>query len=127
MRAYNARPEVKERRRKHKATPEAKARRSAYMARPETRKLTRASNLKHQYGLTTPEVDAMVSAQGGRCFLCRKIPSGKGPNACLNVDHCHETGKVRAMLCSRCNSGLGYANDDPALLRKMADYLEAHQ
>lgn len=79
-------------------------------------------NLK-QYGLTLDEYRSMLAAQGGRCAICSKEPpTGKR----LNVDHNHETGATRELLCRWCNYALGNAKDDPARLRAMADYLERH-
>lgn len=77
----------------------------------------RASYLKRTYGMTVPEWDAMFAAQDGKCFTCLAV--GK-----LVVDHDHETGRVRGLLCSNCNVALGMLKDDPAVLRRMADYLD---
>lgn len=74
-----------------------------------------------QYGITLAEYDGMLSAQGGVCAVCR------GPQVTsrrfLDVDHCHVTGRVRALLCGTCNSALGAVRDDPALLEQLAAYL----
>ena len=73
----------------------------------------------------------MEVAQGGVCAICSNtetivnVRTGK-PKA-LHVDHCHKTGKIRGLLCSRHNKGMGLFNDDPALLRAAAAYLEGHQ
>lgn len=50
--------------------------------------------------------------------------SGKEDASGLRVDHCHDTGKVRGLLCVTCNAGIGYLKDSPQLLRKAVDYLE---
>lgn len=75
------------------------------------------------YGITLDEFNAMLVSQGGRCAICRTdTPGGKGQ---FNVDHCHGTGRVRGILCERCNRRLlAAAGDDPELLRRAADYLE---
>ena len=57
--------------------------------------------------------------QDGRCFICGQIPSSRG----LLLDHDHETGKMRALLCHNCNGGLGFFRDDPELLVKAAGYV----
>lgn len=65
--------------------------------------------------------------QCGACALCGKVP-GEDPERgrnqkCLHVDHDHKTGKIRGLLCSSCNRGLGYFGDDPVVLRRAAEYL----
>lgn len=67
------------------------------------------------------------SAQGGVCLICRK-PETKShrsdkPNN-LSVDHCHDTGTVRGLLCNGCNACIGLSGENPSLLRSQADYLE---
>jgi hypothetical protein len=70
-----------------------------------------------QYNLTLREFTAMQAEQGGMCRMgCGKVGS--------NVDHCHATGRVRGLLCSNCNTGLGLFNDNPELLRLAARYVE---
>lgn len=69
-------------------------------------------------------IESMVEEQKGLCAICEKpLPDGKA----RHVDHCHTTGYVRAVLCHKCNLGIGHLNDDLPLVRKAADYLEAHQ
>ncbi|SRR5258707_11806307 len=76
-----------------------------------------------RYGLTHDEFTARVEACGNRCEICRKPqhPSFK----VLDVDHDHETGKFRGLICRDCNTALRC--EDPAILRAMADYLEKHR
>ncbi len=82
-----------------------------------------------RYGLDTEGFASMVQSQEGRCAICRRLPaevcSQLSENLC--VDHDHATGRVRALLCSECNTGLGKFSDDPARLRAGADYLERHR
>lgn len=89
---------------------------------------TRSGALLRVYGITVEQYDAMLAEQGGVCALCGKPPAmNGGPSGNrLHVDHDHETGRVRALLCSTCNISLGGFRDDPVLLRKAADYLERH-
>lgn len=87
---------------------------------------TRRYNLLKKYGLTEEAYRKMLEGQGGVCKICgrRETRRVKGKVQCLSVDHCHFSGKVRALLCHRCNHTLGTTRDNPKLLRQMADYLE---
>lgn len=74
-----------------------------------------------KYGITRPQYDAMAACQDGLCWIC------KGVNAdgrVLFVDHCHDTHRIRGLLCTTCNLAVGYLRDDPALARRLAEYLE---
>lgn len=76
-----------------------------------------------QYGITVEDYDRMLAAQGGGCAIC----GGTDPQRNRKwfcVDHDHETGVVRGLLCMNCNDGLGRFADDPAQLRAAAAYLE---
>lgn len=75
--------------------------------------------LRKNYGLTLERYEELVAQQGGVCAICSQPPAGRE----LDVDHCHKTGEVRALLCSRCNRVLGHAGDDPDLLQAIVDYL----
>lgn len=79
-----------------------------------------------RFGLTLAEWQQLFDSQGGRCALCHKRFADKA-NRRLHIDHDHKTGKLRALLCSACNCGLGMFRDNPALLRRAAGYLEAHR
>lgn len=76
-----------------------------------------------RYGLTAQEFRDLLEAQDNRCALCRgpwRGWNGRAPH----IDHDHETGRVRGLLCSPCNTAIGRFGDDAALLRRAADYLE---
>jgi hypothetical protein len=89
------------------------------------RRSLRKSKLKRNYGLTEEEFKCMLAALEGVCAICGRPESGtrKGKLRQLSVDHCHETKKIRGLLCSRCNPGIGYFNHDPILLERAAAYL----
>lgn len=76
-----------------------------------------------KYGLTIESRDAILAAQSGRCAICPNVLDVTKPKGC-HVDHDHKTGRVRGLLCSGCNIGLGHFRDNPALLRAGAVYLE---
>ena len=80
------------------------------------------ARLKRKYNLTIEEYDALLEAQNNSCKVCGTHATNnlKGK---LYVDHCHTTGKVRGMLCMKCNSALGLLNDDKELIQKLLDYL----
>lgn len=82
-----------------------------------------AQCLKRNYGMTLEEYEARLEAQSGRCAICRDEPTKKR----LHVDHNHQTGAIRDLLCEWCNHAIGKAREDPARLRAMAEYLERHQ
>jgi hypothetical protein len=88
--------------------------RSWRAANPEK---ARAQLRRQRYGLDDRAFDALLSAQEGRCAICRTTAA-----AC--VDHCHTSGSVRGILCHGCNTGLGQFRDDRALIMAAAAYLE---
>ena len=84
-----------------------------------------ARRRKRVYGITEEQYAEMLERAGGVCEICGRVPSEvSSKGAC--VDHCHETGKVRGILCIPCNTGIGNLRDDPAVLRKALSYLENH-
>ena len=80
----------------------------------------RKSHLKRKYGLTPEEYDEMLRTQHGVCAICCEKP-GDLP---LHVDHDHTTGKVRGLLCIRCNNALGLFQESHALFQAAAHYLD---
>lgn len=87
------------------------------------------AHLQRFYGMTEAEFWERSEAQGHLCEICGKpevrIDNRSGKVNRLSVDHCHVTGKVRGLLCNRCNHLLGRVEDDIALLDAMAEYLRA--
>lgn len=75
--------------------------------------------LKSRYGLTMDDYYCLLQSQGNKCAICKKEATKT-----LDVDHCHETGKVRGLLCNNCNRGLGHFQDDKHLLRNAMEYLD---
>ena|SRR5580698_2982676 len=78
------------------------------------------------YGIQPDDYMRMWHEQKGVCALCGGIDvDGKTRRTkCLHVDHCHSTGKVRGLLCHKCNHGLGAFKDDSALMRRAAEYID---
>jgi hypothetical protein len=86
----------------------------------------KSKNLR-QYGITLEAYETLLETQQNLCAICRKpeiqpTKHGDGTRE-LSVDHDHRTGRVRGLLCNRCNIRLGMVDDDLELLRKMIDYL----
>ena len=78
--------------------------------------------LQRNYGISLADYDEMLEAQDNGCAICGKMPEENGQR--LSVDHDHETGQVRGLLCRHCNSGLGYFMHGPERLRNAIAYLE---
>ena len=85
----------------------------------------REHHFMKKYGITLVQFDAMRIAQNFRCALCNKHEV-ETPRKCLCVDHCHESGKVRKLLCESCNQALGLFYDNPEVLEKAAKYLRSY-
>lgn len=90
--------------------------------------LRRAKHRVKKYGLTPEDVERMFVEQGGRCAVnsAHEISMVFGSPSIRHIDHDHKTGRVRGLVCGRCNVMLGMGNDDPETLRLGAEYLERH-
>lgn len=88
--------------------------------RPEVQ---REWNLRTKYGIGIADYERMLASQDGGCATCG-APEAAERLGRLAVDHCHTTGAVRGLLCSRCNVSIGQARDSADLLRSMAAYLD---
>ena len=97
-----------------------KARRRAYYEanKEELRARRQFEYLQRCYGLTRADYEALLAAQGGVCPLC-----GKRSEKTLCVDHCHETGTIRGLLCRQCNFALGCFTDSQAAMMAALAYL----
>ena len=73
------------------------------------------------YGITLVEKKKMQDEQGNKCKICQKAFTSDCKS---NVDHCHTSGKIRGLLCWKCNIGLGHFQDNPLVLIKAAEYLK---
>lgn len=79
----------------------------------------RGESLKRLYGITLEQRDRIISRQGGRCPICRRAFSN---TVAPRVDHCHESGRVRGVLCHRCNLAVGSLGDTEASMRRALLY-----
>jgi hypothetical protein len=113
-RAYRERPE------RRAAELERNCRRRPHRQSPSGKSEEKKRWLGRRYGLTVDDVSARLLAQGGVCAMCGKAEWGKtGP--C--VDHDHKTGRIRGILCHKCNAAAGLIKDDPKIALKMSEYL----
>lgn len=83
----------------------------------------RENHLMGKYGISTDDYDRMLLEQGGRCAICGGTEPG-GKKGYLGVDHDHDTGKIRGLLCADCNAGIGRLGDSPSTVRSALIYLE---
>ena len=79
------------------------------------------ARLKRLYGISLDDYDRMLKEQGEKCAICKRPRSENNRN--LHVDHNHATGKVRGLLCIRCNAGLGYFRESLELFDAAREYL----
>ena len=116
-------------------TPEKrKASLSKYNNKPERKKAMREYYLKNKemwrdkglqkrYGITLNEYNTMLKKQNNCCFICKEHKSKQKKH--LNVDHNHKTGKVRALLCTTCNTSLGLIKENISVAKTMIKYIES--
>jgi hypothetical protein len=83
------------------------------------------SKLKRKYGITLEQYEQMFQNQNGLCAICGKTETSKNQYGIirLSVDHCHNTKKVRGLLCNKCNFILGLCNDSIEILKNSIKYL----
>lgn len=86
-------------------------------------------DLRKRFGITLEQYRQMSKTQNHKCAICdnhETAVDAKGAEQFMAVDHCHKTGRIRALLCTACNRALGGFKDDPNLLIKAAKYLNKH-
>jgi hypothetical protein len=118
--AINARLAIK------RADPEYRAKLREADRKYSQKNRPRAKNyqLMRKYGITLEDFERRVQEQDGRCAVCRKKPQGERKGATLHVDHDHQTGWVRGLLCDSCNRGIGLLGDNSVTLAMAARYVE---
>ena len=85
----------------------------------------KAYQRKRNYNLTTKEYDVKLIEQNYSCAICNIHRDDYSKD--FAVDHCHKTGKVRALLCNNCNLGLGFFKDSSSIIKKAIVYLDKHK
>ena len=108
MREYRGREYAKEKRKKYQNDPKNKLRQ-------------RDRQLRRNFGISLEDFNQMVEEQENACAICGKIS-----DKTLHIDHSHATGRVRALLCTQCNSGLGFFFEDTDTLLKAIEYLKKY-
>ena len=104
----------------------AKSQNAYYQAnKDEILKYKRNYHFMKKYGITVEQFDDLRIKQNFCCALCGRHEV-ETPRKCLCVDHNHDTGKVRELLCETCNQALGLFYDNPEVLEKAAKYLRKH-
>jgi hypothetical protein len=89
--------------------------------RPERKRQYQRASRPRLYGLTADDYQSLLAQQGSACAICQTEPSTEP----LVIDHCHQTGTVRGLLCRNCNVALGFMQDDPQLLLRAVSYLQS--
>lgn len=96
---------------------------AAWAKTSQSRSASRSWRLRSYYGITVSVFEAMMADQGGDCAVCgEELTAGHG----TNVDHDHETGQVRGLLCHGCNRAEGLLKGSPLRAEKLAAYLRKH-
>ena len=82
----------------------------------------RSNELRRNYGITLEDYDRMLQDQGGACMVCLTTAESQRYGR-LHIDHDHETGEVRGLLCHHCNTALGLLNEDVSRMAAMIAYI----
>lgn len=123
---------IKEWRRKNRAHVNAESLKRYKRLRCEdprtSRRYARRAHLKAEYGITLEFYEALLATQNGVCAVCFQVETAirRGTVKSLDVDHDHETGRIRGLLCSACNTALGLLKDDPLRIESLAAYIKRH-
>ncbi len=101
-----------------------KKRRDRYLHDEEYRNYCRNRELNRNYGISLEFYNYMLTQQDHKCAICKSAEFGRKTAQSFAVDHDHKTNQVRGLLCHKCNSMLGSANDDIGSLKEAILYLE---
>ena len=104
--------------------------RTKYANSPEMQLKAKKNWLRSRFGIEYEDYMEMIERQDNKCAICGREENRKWRNKIsreLAVDHDHESGKVRGLLCASCNTAIGLMQDDVTLLAKAIDYLQSHR
>lgn len=76
-------------------------------------------DLLRDFGITIEEYELMLLNQNYKCKICDKPETKRA----MSVDHCHKTGKIRGLLCMKCNCAIGFLYEDPVIIKNCLKYL----
>lgn len=95
----------------------------------KSKRIHKKHNLKKLYGLTIEDIEIMLKNQNYKCAICGEeiFLFGSSKTLTAHVDHDHKTGKIRALLCDKCNRGLGYFRDNTDYLLSAISYLKKNK
>lgn len=88
-------------------------------------RLSDGYNLRTRYGITVNDYDILLEKQNNSCAICGKHVSKLSRR--LSVDHCHESNKIRGLLCSNCNFGIGYMQESTEIMERAINYLKKNK
>ena len=129
---YQQKPEVKAKKKaylkEYSQLPKVKAKRQTLEFKARQKELCQKAHLK-KYGLTKETYNEILKQQNNKCAICKNEETNtfKGQIVNLSIDHNHKTGKVRGLLCLKCNTSLGNLKDDISLFYKCIEYLNHYQ
>lgn len=102
-----------------------RVKRRSVKSKPSYEMMARRSNLRQKFGMTLEDYDLMLQNQNFRCAICNIHHSELSRR--MAVDHDHQTGRIRGLLCIECNRGIGALKDSVYLLEKAHEYLERNR
>jgi Recombination endonuclease VII len=117
----NNRAHAIERAKRWRAENPERARATQRAVNRRRRPAARDHHLRKNFGISQADYERMLSKQGGCCAICRRPPR---TGSSLHVDHDHDTGLVRGLLCFRCNGGIGQLGEDVERLVTATAYLQ---
>jgi hypothetical protein len=93
--------------------------------RIKDRQYAQKHRLREKFGITIDHYQALLDQQGGKCAICNGVEqvASNGISRLMAVDHNHDTGSIRGILCTNCNRAIGLLHDDPVILQKAIAYL----
>lgn len=99
---------------------------SKYNCEPFSKEYKKRAYINHMYKTTLEHIQSLYDSQDGCCAIC-KVKFDGYPSKNCHIDHCHETGEVRGILCRKCNQGIGYFDERCDILESAKEYIGRHK